>query len=199
MRKVSGRTRAKSRDDIRLEEFLPYRFYLITASLSGLLLEKLRPHGVTVQRWRVLMVVANHGPKSIGQLVDLTFIPQSGLSRVIDQMERDDLVSRSTAEHDSRVVQVHLTDNGRAIYQKLVPVVRDYADALTAGFDPAEQQTLVDYLGRVLGNLKAHATPEAGSASGADNTTEADGDAEPPRSSRAKRSGAHRSTKVARR
>ena len=98
MKKVSGRTRAKSRDDIRLEEFLPYRFYLITASLSGLLLEKLRPHGVTVQRWRVLMVVANHGPKSIGQLVDLTFIPQSGLSRVIDQMERDDLVSRSTAE-----------------------------------------------------------------------------------------------------
>lgn len=199
MKKVSGRTRAKSRDDIRLEEFLPYRFYLITASLSGLLLEKLRPHGVTVQRWRVLMVVANHGPKSIGQLVDLTFIPQSGLSRVIDQMERDDLVSRSTAEHDSRVVTVHLTDNGRAIYQKLVPVVRDYADALTAGFDATEQQTLVDYLGRVLGNLKGHAAPESGSISGADDSTEPGGDAAASGSGRKGRSGGPLSSKAAKR
>ena len=70
-------------------------------------------------------------------------------------------------------------------------------DALE-GFDPAEQQTLVDYLGRVLGNLKVHSASETGSASGAQNAAEPGGN-EPSSSTRAKRPGRPRPSKAARR
>ncbi len=165
MTKKSAQKTQRAQDDIKLEAFLPYRFYLITASLSGLLLEKLRPHGVTVQRWRVLMVLANEGPKNISQLVDLTFIPQSGLSRVVDQMERDRLVVRSSTDEDSRRVTVSITDEGRAIYQQLVPVVRDYADALTRGFSKDERKNLAAFLGRVQSNLSERARQTEANAS----------------------------------
>lgn len=138
---------------IELEQFLPYVFYLITSRLSRRFLERLRPHGMTVPRWRVLMVIANKGPSSIGQLVELTFIPQSGVSRVIDQMERDRLVVRRNSAEDQRVVKVHLTARGEGIYRRLAHVAISYSDAIVSDFTRRERAELFALLRRVLSNL----------------------------------------------
>lgn len=138
---------------MELQEFPPYLFHLITSCLNQRLLERLRPHGVTVQRWRVLMVVANLGPQTIGELVELTLIPQSALSRVVDQMERDGLVARWASKTDNRSVRVQLTEHGRQMYQKLAPTAREHADAIVANFDASELETLYASLRRILSNL----------------------------------------------
>lgn len=142
---------------VELAQFSPYLFHLITSCLNQRLLERLRPHGVTVQRWRVLMVVANMGPQSISELVRLTLIPQSALSRVVDQMERDGLVARWASKTDNRSVRVQLTDHGRSMYQELVPTAKEHAEALVENFDSEELATLHSYLGRILTNLGAPA------------------------------------------
>jgi DNA-binding MarR family transcriptional regulator len=140
---------------IELEQFLPYIFYLITSRLSQRFLERLRPHGMTVPRWRVLMVIANKGPSSIGKLVELTFIPQSGVSRVIDQMERDKLVVRRNSPEDQRVVEVHLSTRGKSIYRRLAHVAVSYADAVVSDFSRRERAELFAMLSRVLSNLQS--------------------------------------------
>lgn len=138
---------------VELEQFPPYLFHLITSCLNQRLLERLRPHGVTVQRWRVLMVVANLGPQTISELVRLTLIPQSALSRVVDQMERDGLVARWASKTDSRSVRVQLTEHGSTMYRQLVPTAHEHSDAIVANFDATELATLNEFLRRILGNL----------------------------------------------
>lgn len=145
-------TRAASRA-LELEEFLPSLFNLVTAGLNQRFLERLRPFGVTVQRWRVLMVIMNKGARNMGELVRLTLIPQSALSRLIDQMERDGLVVRRVSAHDSRVVQVELTECGQHIYHQLAPAAASHAKAMTADFEEAETAQLFSLLHRVLANL----------------------------------------------
>lgn len=146
---------------MELEKFPPYLFHLITSCLNQRLLERLRPHGVTVQRWRVLMVVANMGPRNMSELVELTLIPQSALSRVVDQMERDGLVARWTSKKDSRSVLVQLTEHGRAMYEQLAPTARGHAEAIVANFDAAELDTLHTFLRRILSNLGVSKLTEA--------------------------------------
>jgi MarR family transcriptional regulator, organic hydroperoxide resistance regulator len=140
--------------DIELQDFLPYLFHLIAARLSGHFIERLRPYGVTVQRWRVLMVVMNKGPRNVGELVELTLIPQSALSRVIDQMERDGLVVRQTSERDNRVVEVHLTKHGRETYRQLAPAAIGHAEAIVAKFGDKDRSELFRLLRHVLRNLE---------------------------------------------
>jgi DNA-binding MarR family transcriptional regulator len=147
---------------LELQEFTPYLFHLITSCLNQRLLERLRPHGVTVQRWRVLMVVANLGPRTIGELVELTLIPQSALSRVVDQMERDGLVARWASKNDNRSVRVQLTEHGRTMYQKLAPIAREHAAGVVTNFDASEFETLQVFLRRVLSNLGVHTLTEGG-------------------------------------
>jgi DNA-binding MarR family transcriptional regulator len=138
---------------VALEEFPPYMFHLITSSLNNSLLERLRPHGVTVQRWRVLMVVANLGPRTITELARFTLIEQSAVSRVVDQMERDGLVARWASTTDNRLVRVQLTDHGRTTYHQLLPTAQEHADAMVAGFDSEERAQLYDFLRRIMRNM----------------------------------------------
>jgi len=156
--KKSTRRGATSEDQIlELDQFLPYLFHLITAGLSNRFLGRLRPNGVTVQRWRVLMVVMNRGPRSMSELVKLTLIPQSALSRLVDQMERDRLVVRRLSDLDTRVVEVELTDHGRQMYWRLVPAAIAHAEAIVEDFDEQERKLLYSLLRRVLANLEVDA------------------------------------------
>lgn len=157
MKKSIRRGAASEGEVLQLEQFFPYLFHLITAGLSNRFLGRLRPNGVTVQRWRVLMVVMNRGPRSMSELVKLTLIPQSALSRLVDQMERDHLVVRRLGELDTRVVTVELTDHGRQMYWRLVPTAIAHAEAIVENFDERERKLLYALLRRVLANLKVDA------------------------------------------
>jgi len=181
---------------LELEEFLPSLFNLITAGLNQQFLERLRPFCVTVQRWRVLMVIMNKGARNMGELVQLTLIPQSALSRLIDQMERDGLVVRRISDHDSRVVQVELTQCGQHIYHQLAPAAASHANAITADFDEAETAQLFSLLRRVLSNLdiRTFADQEPSTES---SPQEGPGNASPvPRKAATRRMRTRASTKV---
>jgi DNA-binding MarR family transcriptional regulator len=156
MKKASRR--AKERGEVlELETYLPYLFHLITAALSNRFLERLRPYGVTVQRWRVLMVVMNKGALNMNELIRLTLIPQSALSRLIDQMERDGLVVRRVSEADNRVVEVELTPHGHDTYWRLAGAAAEHAETIVIGLDQEERNELHSMLRRVLGNLQVEA------------------------------------------
>ncbi|HKU15115.1 MAG TPA: MarR family transcriptional regulator [Steroidobacteraceae bacterium] len=154
MKKRAVEQPAKKPATPNLEEFPPYLFHLISSGLNGRLLERLRPYGVTVQRWRVLMVVMNKGPRSLSELTELTLIPQSGLSRVIDQMERDELVVRRLSAEDNRVVKLELTDHGRRLYWQILPAATEHARTVMAGLDKSQRKQLNDLLHHVLRNLQ---------------------------------------------
>jgi DNA-binding MarR family transcriptional regulator len=160
---VRARNRAERLDQPALfpEEFLPAYFHRITNLLNARLLERLRIYGMTVPRWRVLIGLIARDGRTIGDLVDYTIIAQPALSRIIDQMERDGLVTRQTAEHDSRVVEVHLTPHGRKLYAKIAPVAARHAELTVKSLTAAQQKELVALLRIVTRNLTEAPSIEA--------------------------------------
>jgi MarR family transcriptional regulator, organic hydroperoxide resistance regulator len=160
---VRARSRAETLDQSALlpEEFLPAYFHRITNLLNARLLERLRIYGMTVPRWRVLIGLIARDGRTIGDLVDYTIIAQPALSRIIDQMERDGLVTRQTAAHDSRVVEVHLTPHGRKLYAKIAPVAERHAQLTVKSLTQAQQKELVALLRIVTRNLTEAPSIEA--------------------------------------
>jgi len=160
---VRARNRAEKLDQSALfpEDFLPAYFHRITNLLNARLLERLRIYGMTVPRWRVLIGLIARDGRTIGDLVDYTIIAQPALSRIIDQMERDGLVTRQTALHDSRVVEVHLTPHGRKLYAKIAPVAARHAQLTVKSLSSAQQKELVALLRIVTRNLTEAPSIEA--------------------------------------
>lgn len=151
-RRVSVKT---AEEPIDFDSFLPYYFHLIAEGLGQRFHAHLKPHGVTIRRWRVLMVLISNGPCNMTELKNKTLIEQSALSRVVDQMERDGLVTRRPKLEDNRIIEVFLTDQGRACYLQLLPAARSYAESIVDGMSKRERLTLLKSLQKVLHNLEA--------------------------------------------
>jgi len=144
---------------VPLDDFLPYLLNRITNRLNINLLGDLRPLKITTARWRVLAILHTGDNRSIGELAAYTAIDPSTLSRVIDQMERDGLVSRRQSTNDSRRVKIHISSEGVAMFNVILPkALRHYEQAID-GLTETDRRTLVMLLHRVLDNIRT--TPYA--------------------------------------
>lgn len=139
---------------IVLDEFLPYLLNQVTNRLNRRMERHLRLHRVSVPQWRVLCLLTVHGAQSIGTIVGNSVIAQSTLSRVIDQLERRQLVERRLRPSNNRVVEVHLTRQGRVMFRRILPAAFAVRDVLTAGLSSSENRQLNRLLLKVLGRLR---------------------------------------------
>jgi len=136
-----------------LEDYLPYQLFRIVNQLTLNLKNDLRPAKMTLSRWRALSVLTASDGRSMGELAEYMVIEQPALSRVIDQMERDKLVTRRLAKNDNRVVQVYLTDAGRQMFRQIRPLELRHYERIIEGFKPTELEDLNQLLGRLRNNL----------------------------------------------
>jgi DNA-binding MarR family transcriptional regulator len=136
-----------------LEDYLPYQLFRIVNRLTLNLKNDLRPAKMTLSRWRTLSVLTASDGRSMGELAAYMVIEQPALSRIIDQMERDGLVTRRLASRDNRVVQVYLTDAGRQMFRQIRPLELRHYEQTIEGFKPAELEDLNKLLSRLWDNL----------------------------------------------
>jgi DNA-binding MarR family transcriptional regulator len=137
-----------------LDDLMPYLMNRIVSRLNRNLAEKLRAHRLTFQHWRVLAALYRRDGETLGRLVEWTVIPQSTLSRLVDRMARARLVVRRPARRaDSRFIEVWLTDNGREVYEAIVPLALGEHEAALDGLSAEEVAALAATLRRVMKNL----------------------------------------------
>jgi DNA-binding MarR family transcriptional regulator len=106
---------------------------LATSSwISSEMASALAPFGVTQAQYNVLRILRGRHPahyacSEIGErLLDRT----PDVTRLLVRLEARGLVSRQRAEHDRRVVEVEITDEGLAVLAQLDGPVQDTIDRI---------------------------------------------------------------------
>lgn len=108
--------------------------------------------GSTVERWRILLLLADGRGHRMTEIAEFALMPAPSLTRLIDRMVTDGLVHRTVDARDRRRVLVHLTPGGRALHRRLDERVEREEHALVAG-DPAEAHRLLGLLGGLVDRL----------------------------------------------
>ena len=110
-------------------------------------------HGLTINDYEVLLALAR-APDRRMRRVDLAghvLLTQSGITRLLQGLERSALVERADCPTDGRVVYAQITDEG---YERLRQASRTHLDDIRslfgARFSADELETLDGLLGRVL-------------------------------------------------
>ncbi len=141
-------------DENFLDDFVPYVMYRITNRLNMDLQDCLRPLKINVSRWRVLCALTAHDGRTMSDLCAFTMMEQSSISRVVDTMEKENLVSRRLQEKDNRYVLVYLTDRGREIFREAYVRAFSREDRALRGLSDQDRQQLLDLLNRVFENIR---------------------------------------------
>jgi DNA-binding MarR family transcriptional regulator len=110
-------------------------------------------HGLTINDYEVLLALAR-APDRQMRRVDLAghiLLTQSGITRLLQGLERSRLVERADCPTDGRVVYARLTERG---HDRLREASRTHLDDIrslfAARFSDDELETLDELLGRVL-------------------------------------------------
>jgi DNA-binding MarR family transcriptional regulator len=152
--------------------YFPHSLSRVMNLLNLRLLEWLRPHGATVQQFRVMQVIAALGMASIGEIAQDTVIEQPVVSRVVDQLEARGFARRRKRPGNGRIVEVTLTPLGTKVFQSVSPhayaIVREATQVLSS----AEKATIEDLLSRIFRHQQVGArTRSNGRAPGAGRDT----------------------------
>ena len=116
------------------------------------LLEKL---GLTYPQYLVLMVLWEQDGSSVRDLGRALELDSGTLSPLLKRLESAGLLRRTRSAADERRVEVYLTEEGRALQEKALPLPQRVAEA--AGLEPQEMHTLQETLAKVTKALRSAA------------------------------------------
>lgn len=80
-------------------------------------------YGLTEQQWRIVRTLREQGPLEPNQLCDACQILSPSMVGVLSRMQTQELIVRERAAHDQRRIIISLTPQGRAIYERVAPLV----------------------------------------------------------------------------
>jgi len=82
--------------------------------------ELVRAHGLPLSSYEVLLFLADapDGRLRMSELAEGVLLSRSGLTRLVDRMERDGLLRRERCEDDARGYYAIITDAGRELFQR---------------------------------------------------------------------------------
>lgn len=140
----------------RLEAFTPYLMNRVLARYNRAVEEALRDEGISTVQMRTLSSLHEAGPQTVNDLAVLTVTKQSSLSKTLDLMQAAGLIRRESIEADSRVRMIHLTEAGRAAYQRTWPAMERMQETMLADLSIEERQLLNGLMGRILRSIRHH-------------------------------------------
>ena len=110
--------------------------------------EALRPLGIELRHFSVLIVLVNHGPTVQRDLAAATGTDKAGIMRVVDDLERKGLAVRKAVPGDRRVRAVEITPQGMELFDAAHVAAEPLAGSLVADLEPGESEQLTDLLTR---------------------------------------------------
>jgi DNA-binding MarR family transcriptional regulator len=140
--------------DFALEDYPFYHMARVNDSYALDMETMLKTVGMDLPRWRVLMLVHEKTPSGVSEIAERAVIKLSTMTRVIQRMEKEGLVTVSTRPTDSRITDVSITDAGREAVVKIRKVASRIYNIAFEDFSPAEIDALLGMLGRLFANLR---------------------------------------------
>jgi DNA-binding MarR family transcriptional regulator len=109
---------------------------------------------VTVAQHRVLVILASHGPQTVGQIAEHLGVDQSNASRHCARLDGAGMVERTRSTRDARAREVAITKAGVALLATVTASRRAQINDVLARMDPEDLRAAMQ--GLVAFNTAAH-------------------------------------------
>jgi DNA-binding MarR family transcriptional regulator len=116
---------------------------------AAVMTEALRPLGIELRHFAVLIVLADRGPTLQRDLGPATGSDKAGIMRVVDDLERKGLAVRKAVPGDRRARAVEITPAGLELFDAAHVAAEPLAERLVAELEPGEPERLADLLTRL--------------------------------------------------
>lgn len=137
----------------QLDESVGYLISRVKSSLSNMVNQRTTAElGITSTQASMLFMIASGRCSLAAELARDYGIDASAVTRLIDRLEKRNLLSRVRSSEDRRAVHLAVTPEGYALVARMPTIFRGVLDKGLAGFTPEEIGFLKSMLRRILTN-----------------------------------------------
>lgn len=146
------------RSQLDLGNYLPYLVNRLGGALvANFIATALAPFDLTIDMWRLLAVLSYRGAQRQVDLVDMTSIDASTVSRLVTRLARLGLVTRKRSETSNREVVIELTAKGRTQVERIIPFAHKLEQMAASGVPAKDMAVVKRSLRRMYENIARQA------------------------------------------
>ncbi|WP_407572724.1 MarR family winged helix-turn-helix transcriptional regulator [Deinococcus altitudinis] len=140
---------------INLETSLGYLLKEASSALRGAMEEALRPFGMNVTHYSCLELLAQRPGMSNSELARGAFVTRQSMNVLLQSLEREGEVIRSSQAPVGKVLPARLTPHGRQHLEQATVAVRSVEVRMLAGLTETEQARAFQILRSMIHSLQA--------------------------------------------
>ena len=138
------------REAMKLSNQLCFPLYAAARNVTGLYTPWLKPLGLTYTQYIVFLVLWEKDGISVTEIGEKLMLDNGTLSPLLKKLEKAGYVERHRRPEDDRVVEITLTDAGRALREKAEDIPFKVAGCID--LPPEKARTLYELLYELLKN-----------------------------------------------
>jgi DNA-binding MarR family transcriptional regulator len=131
-------------------------FFWMTQAV-GRYIQRLEPAlkriDLDVSRWRVLMCLQQNQATSVSEIAELAIVKLPTMTKIIQRMQADDLVTCEARASDGRVTEVSLTERGLTARQNAWAIANRLYTQAFRNISPTEKRQLNRLMESIFNNL----------------------------------------------
>lgn len=109
-------------DPLKLENQVCFALVTAARNVVSIYRPVLEPLGLTHPQYLVMLALWEEAPRSLGALATALAMEPATLSPLVKRLEAQGRITRSRRADDERVLDISLTDDGRALHDRAVAV-----------------------------------------------------------------------------
>ena len=115
------------KDELILEDFLPYRLSITSHTVStnvARLYEK--RFGVSIPEWRVIAILGRFPGLSAVEVAERTLMDKVAVSRAVTKLIKNGRIDREFADADRRRSILNLSEEGKQVHNEIAPLALEF-------------------------------------------------------------------------
>tara|TARA_B110000444_G_scaffold113439_1_gene106991 strand:- start:99 stop:548 length:450 start_codon:yes stop_codon:yes gene_type:complete len=147
-------------DELRLENFLPYRLAVLSNTVSTTVARAYdKRFNVSIPEWRVIAVLGRFPGLSAVEVAGRTLMDKVAVSRAVTKLIKNGRIDRDFADADKRRSILNLSEDGKQLHDEIAQLALEFERDLLQGFSTEEMENLNGIMERLLARASLIGSP----------------------------------------
>jgi DNA-binding MarR family transcriptional regulator len=147
-------------DELRLEDFLPYRLAVLSNTVSTTVARAYdKRFSVSIPEWRVIAVLGRFPGLSAVEVAERTLMDKVAVSRAVTKLIKNGRIDREFADSDRRRSILNLSEVGKKLHDEIAQLALQFERDLLHGFSDEEMESLNGIMERLLARASLIGSP----------------------------------------
>ena len=109
---------------------------------------------ITPEQFLILMALIDNDGIYQRQLANMTFKDRPNINRIVSILERGKYIVSQCSSNGRQIKQLFITDKGKSICNKILPIIFDVWNTTTKGLEENEIEQFINTLQKIEQNLR---------------------------------------------